>query len=346
MTLGIIDVGTNSIHLLIGVLGITGKFHVILKERDLTRLGEGGLARDRLTRASMTRAMGVLRRYAAMLKRCGVDHVEAVATSAVREAKNGPEFVRQVRAKLGIPLRIVSGKEEARLIYLGVVQAHHLKGEILVITIGGGSAQVIQANGAHVKYVTSVQLGCARLSQLFIRHDPPLPEEMAALRAHIARVWSSVARSLRPGKTQQVLASSATIAQVMMAAYILAHGGPPKTKERIQVGPRELQDLAAQLSRTSADERIRFPGLDPRREDLALPTVLVLLGWMEAAGVKRVRYAPGSLREGLVMDYLIRHHLGQTKPIEHPLEALWSNGDGMLWVGKERNRIAKRSARA
>ncbi len=119
MTLGIIDVGTNSIHLLVGIIGLNGRFHVILKERDLTRIGEGGLAQGRLTPRAMRRAKDVLRRYAVILKRCQVDHVEAVATSAVREAKNGRAFVRQVRRQLKLPLRIIGGREEARLIYLG-----------------------------------------------------------------------------------------------------------------------------------------------------------------------------------------------------------------------------------
>ncbi len=116
MTLGIIDVGTNSIHLVIGILGLNGRFHVLMKERNMTRLGEGGLAKNKLTAASMTRAMGILKRYAAIVRRSGVDHVEAVATSAVRDAANGNAFVRRVRRTLSIPLRILSGQEGARLI--------------------------------------------------------------------------------------------------------------------------------------------------------------------------------------------------------------------------------------
>jgi exopolyphosphatase/guanosine-5'-triphosphate,3'-diphosphate pyrophosphatase len=330
MTLGIIDVGTNSIHLLIGVLGLNGRFHVILKERDLTRLGEGGLARGRLTASAMRRAMQVLARYAAILRRCGVDRVEAVATSAVREAKNGRAFARQVRGTLGLPLRIISGREEARLIYLGVLQATGFRRATAIVTIGGGSAQVMVGDGAHLRHAASVPLGGARLAQRFIRHDPPEREELAALKREVERLWAPVARALRRHRWRNTLASSATIYQLMAAAHLLTHGPKASAKKaRLSISRRALARLVAWLETSTARERIQLPGLDPRREDLALPTGIALLVWMEACSVDRLEYATGSLREGLVVDYLIRHHLRVRRQFEAtgPYDA---NGDGRL----------------
>jgi exopolyphosphatase/guanosine-5'-triphosphate,3'-diphosphate pyrophosphatase len=310
MTLGIIDVGTNSIHLLIGVLGLSGKFHIILKERDLTRLGEGGLARGRLTARAVRRAMDVLARYAAILKRCEVDRVEAVATSAVRDAANGRAFVRHARRRLGLPLRIISGREEARLIYLGVLQTTGFRRPTAIVTIGGGSAQVVHGDGAHLRYSASVPLGGARLAQRFIRHDPPLEVETAALRREVQRIWQPVVRAMRRHRWRTTLGSSATIYQLMAAAYLLTHGPKrPAKKARLTISRRALQRLVAWLETSTARERIQLPGLDPRREDLALPTGVALLTWMDGCQVDRLEYASGSLREGLVVDYLIRHHL-------------------------------------
>lgn len=308
MTLGIIDVGTNSIHLLIGVLGLSGKFHIILKERDLTRLGEGGLARGRLTAAAQRRALDVLGRYAAILKRCGVDRVEAVATSAVREAANGRAFARRVRKALRLPLRIISGREEARLIYLGILQSAGLRGRTAIVTIGGGSAQVIEGDGTRLRYAASVPLGGARLAQQFIRHDPPRPAEVAALRRYVDRVWAPVVRHIRPHRWHTAIGSSATIYQLMAAAHLLTRGRKRPEKTRLSISRQALRQLVDWLATSTTAERIRLPGLDPRREDLALPTGMALLSWMEGCGVARLRYAPGSLREGLVVDYLIRHH--------------------------------------
>ena len=346
MTLGIVDVGTNSIHLLIGILGLNGRFHVILKERDLTRLGEGGLARGALTRPAMRRATEVLARYAAILKRLGVDRVEAVATSAVREASNGRQFVHRVRARLGLPLRIISGREEARLIALGVLQAHRVHRSVLLVTIGGGSAQVVYGDMARLRYLTSVLLGGARLAQQFIRHDPPRPQEMGALRGHVHKRWAPVIRALRRHRWREALGSSATISQLMMAAYLRTHRRIPKEKHRLSISRRALRRLVEWLSTSTAAERIRLPGVDPRREDLMLPTGTALLAWMEGCGVSRLRFAPGSLREGLVVDHLIRHHQ-RVQRIDHPLTELFGlNGTHTLlhpWRIRVRRAQAARS---
>jgi len=330
MTLGIIDVGTNSIHLLVGILGLRGAFHVILKERDLTRLGEGGLARGRLTRAAMRRAMGVLDRYAMLMKRCRVDHVEAVATSAVREAGNGREFVAHVRKRLGVPLRVISGREEARLIYLGVAQTERFRRPVLIITIGGGSAQVVDGQGTQLRYAVSLPLGGARLAQQFIHHDPPKSKEVDALRTAVDDAWKPVVRALRRSGRRQALGSSATIAQLMMAAYVREHGREPKAKRSLTMARDSLRELVGWLTTSSARERLQLEGLDPRREDLALPTGIALLSWMESCGIATLRYAPGSVREGLVIDYLIRHHQ-RAQRIGDPLaEMLGYNGGDLL----------------
>lgn len=353
MTLGIVDVGTNSIHLLIGILGLNGKFHVILKERDLTRLGEGGLAQGKLTNRAMHRALEVLSRYAATIARCRVDRVEAVATSAVREAANGRAFIRRVRARTKLPLRTISGREEARLIYLGVISAHQVRRPTAIVTIGGGSAQVIRGNGTRLGYVSSVPLGGARLAQQFIEHDPPRAGEVEALAAHVRRVWAPVVRAMRRHRWGRTLGSSATIQQLMTAAYLLTHRRHAPPKHRLSISRRSLAQLVRWLATSRAEERMQLPGLDPRREDLALSTGIALLTWMGACDVARLFYAPGSLREGLVMDYLIKHHQ-RRHTIERPLAELFGgNGDDMTIFrrlpalarrgGKRRQRLRSRT---
>lgn len=305
--LGVIDVGTNSIHLLIGTVDLAGRFHVTRKERDLTRLGAGGFASGTLTQAAMDRAMTVLERYAAALKRRGVDCVEAVATSAVREASNGLTFARRVRTRLGLPLRIISGRQEAQLIALGVLHSQRLRRPALLITIGGGSAQVIHAEPSRLRYLTSVPLGCARLAQQFIHHDPPLAEEAQALFAHARRVWRPVALALRRVRRRQALGCSATIEQLILAAYLRSHRRLPQGNRGVSMSRGVLRQLISWLLTSTARERMHLLGLDPRREDLALPTGVTLLTWMEACGVSSVRHVPGSLREGLVVDHFLDH---------------------------------------
>ncbi len=310
MKLGIIDVGTNSIHLVIASME-RGAVRVLRHDRTLARLGAGGLTRRALRRAAVARAIAVLRRYRRLLARHGVEAIEAVATSAVREARNGRLFVRRIRRSLGLPLRILDGREEARLIYQGVRWGNRLRGGCLVIAIGGGSAEVIYGIGDAIRYAASLPLGCARLAERFIHHDPPRAEELAALRAHVRQAWSPVVQALRRRRFRQALGSSATIHQVARAAA--------RRGDRLPAGQAGLTDphppsvsrqglrrLIQRLSRSTASERRRIPGLDPARQGLALPTSLILLAWMEGCRVSRLSCAPGSLREGLALQHLRR----------------------------------------
>ena len=297
--LGIIDVGTNSAHLVIGRLRPDGTFRVLRRERALTRLGDGGLVTGRLTAPAQRRVMAVLARHAALLRRFRVEEVDAVATSAVREAANGRAFVRRVRARLRLPLRILSGREEARLIGLGVAQARRARQAALILAIGGGSAQVIQGRGRRPGYVASVPLGCARLSQRFIRHDPPGPEEVRALARHVRRVWAPAARAVRRRRWHRALGSSAMIHQVMRAAASLRRHRAGNAGRDLTVTQPALRRLVERLAASTASERRRLAGLDPRRQDLALPTAVTLLAWMDACGIRTLHGARGSLREGV-----------------------------------------------
>ncbi|MBI2496000.1 MAG: hypothetical protein HYW10_05495 [Candidatus Omnitrophica bacterium] len=282
MRVGIIDVGTNSIHLLIGEVGRHGSFRVILKARDLTRLGDEGLVEGSLTPAATRRATSILQRYAAILKRRRVDHVEAVATSAVREAKNGRAFVRRVRSRLGLPPRF----------HLGAP----------IVWVGGGSAQVIHGSGSRPGYLTSLPLGAARLTQRFIRHDPPQPDEIEALRRYARRAWAPVVRAIRRRSWRHSLGGSSMTRELALAAYGLQCRQPPAEERRLSINRRSLHRLVDWLFTSTARERSRLAGVDPRRQDLLLAAGIVLLTWMEGCRVARLRYAPGSLREGLIFN--------------------------------------------
>jgi exopolyphosphatase/guanosine-5'-triphosphate,3'-diphosphate pyrophosphatase len=332
MTLGMIDVGTNSIHLVVGLLGLKGTFHVMIKERELVRLGEGGLVRDVLTRSAMRRAMIVLRRYAEILRRCGVDEVEAVATSAVRQARNGRAFVAAVRRELGLPLRIISGREEARLIYLGVLQVQRVRHPALVLSIGGGSAQLSCGNGVSLSYRASIPLGAARMAQRFIRHDPVLSEEVRALHEHAQRAWKPIARAIRRYRWRQAWGASAMIGQLLMAEAL--HHEERRRRampDRLTISRAALARLVERVAASTAHERMQIPGLDPRREDFALAAAIVLLTWMDTCRIQRLHFAQGSLREGLVVDYVLRHFARQAKlQIDDPAARLFAANGAKL----------------
>ena len=312
MTLGIIDVGTTSIHLLIGIFGMNGTFYVILKERELARVGDGGLARNRLTEKAMRRSLDILRDYAELLRRCHVDHIEAVATSALRDAVNGAAFAKRAR-RLGVPLRVISGRGEARLIYLGVVRAHRLRGPSLIITIGGGSAQVIFGDDRRVGYLTSLPLGGSRLAQRFVHHDPADSRELATMSGYADDIWQPVVRSLHRRRWRRVIVSSATIYQLMLAAYRAAHPPGSEKPRRLSMTQHALRWWVGWLSQSTAQQRARLKGVDPKRQEVLLPTAVVLLSLMERCRISRVIHRAGSLREGLVLHYWQRYRHGTSR---------------------------------
>lgn len=307
MTLGIIDLGTNALHLYIVSLIPDGRYRLLLHARELPRLGGGGLVRGRLTGPAMERVLAVLRRYARLLTQYRVDHVEAVATSAARDASNGKAFVRRVRRLTGLPLCLISGREEARLIYLGVHFLHRFRQPTLLVSIGGGSIQVTVGDGGAPAYLVSVPLGGARLAQQFIHHDPSLPEELAAMTAHVRSAWAPVVLALRRHRWEQAWGCSATIAQLSLVVWLRTHAQPPANGQTRWLTQPTLRRLIRWLATTTTAQRQRTPGIDPRREDMVLPTAVALLAFMDACAIRRLRYAPGSLREGLLLDHL-RHH--------------------------------------
>ena len=312
---GVVDVGTNSVHLVIGARRPGGRIRVLRHERELVFLGEGGLVDNRLRPAAVRRALRALRRCAGILDKEHVRRVAAVATSAVREAVNGPAFVRKVRRVTGLPLRVISGQDEARLAFLGIQQARgprRSRRAAALIAIGGGSAQVAVGQGTVVRYCASAPLGASRLAQRFLYHDPVRGDELRRLARHITRSIAPLARGLRHRRLE-ALGGSGLIAQVLAAASRLGRrrlstSARGAVRRRLPANPAltraELSRLVAWLAPSTAAQRRRLPGLDPARQALALPTALVLLIWMEQAGAARIRYAPGSIREGVLAGLL------------------------------------------
>ena len=165
MNLAVFDIGTNSIHMLVVEIRPDLSFEVLCHEKDTTRLGDGSFESRRLRKPAMGRALGVLERFQKIAKTSEVKNVVAVATSAVRDAKNGREFVREIYRRTGIRVRIISGNEEARLIELGARSSIETQGKkALVVDIGGGSLELILGDGRTHHFIESFPLGVARLT--------------------------------------------------------------------------------------------------------------------------------------------------------------------------------------
>ncbi|MBI3010339.1 MAG: hypothetical protein HYY57_05095 [Candidatus Omnitrophica bacterium] len=298
MKIGVIDVGTHSTHLLIGTLDKKGRFHQILARHDATELGQNGLSQNQLTPVAMRRTLGILKEYAKVLCYHKPDRIEAVATSALRDARNGNAFARQVRKKTGLALRVIPGEEEARLIYRGVFRTIRFRGSALIIAIGAGSAQIILGQNARPLYAGSFPLGASRLAQRFIRQDPAAANELEALDRFVRRSLAPVFRILRGRQWEKAFGSSAAIYQLMKA---VGHFNPARHPARkLAVTQEALRSFIDWASLSTAKQLRCLPGVEPRWQGLLLPAAVTLSIWMNRCGISTLHFAPGSLREGLI----------------------------------------------
>src|ERR671913_1632514 len=172
MRLAAIDIGTNSVHMIVVRVRPDFSFEVIDREKEMVRLGAGGLDGKKLTPEAMNAALQALSKFARLAQSHQVDEILAVATSATREAENGGAFLRAIERKTGIRARIITGTEEARLIHLAAVYGVDTPKAAVVIDIGGGSVEITLGSGQEVKFARSFKMGVIRLTERFVTSDP------------------------------------------------------------------------------------------------------------------------------------------------------------------------------
>ncbi len=173
MRIAAIDIGTNSVHMIVVQVRPDRSFEVIDREKEMVRLGSGGLGGRALTDSSMMAALQVLSKFRRLAESHDVDEIVAAATSAVREADNGREFLTTVRQRTGIRVRVISGTEEARLIHRAAVYGVDVSDNAaVVVDIGGGSVELTRGTAAQIQVAQSAKIGVIRLSEQFVRSDP------------------------------------------------------------------------------------------------------------------------------------------------------------------------------
>src|SRR3972149_10085106 len=177
-----IDMGTNTLRLLIAEFSADGKYRTVESGRNITRLGEGVSSAGRLKDEAVERALCVLKGYAGKCSEIHVGGIYAVATSAVRDAANGQEFLSRVMNETGIDVKVISGEEEARLTMLGVSSALDIsEHDVLIMDIGGGTTELIMVSRGDIEFRRSTDIGVVRFTELYIESDPPQMIEMELL---------------------------------------------------------------------------------------------------------------------------------------------------------------------
>ena len=306
MRIAAIDVGSNSVHMIVCRIRPDLSFEVIDRERDMIRVGAGTLADHCLPQTNILAALQTLAKYRRLAESHGVDEIIAVATSAVREADNGADFISAAHREVGLLVRVISGTEEARLIHLAAAYAIGTgRRAAVVIDMGGGSTEITLGTSARVELGRSFKLGGIRLTERFAKSDPLSPSDERRLVRHIRRETRAYLATIAARRVPQVIGTSGTI----LALGTLAAGvrGGTADLRRLAVSADDIQQLRKRLVAMSLDERLRLPGLDPRRADIAAVGAILLDALLEGLRAETLTLCDFALREGLVLDYIKRN---------------------------------------
>ena len=308
MKLAAIDIGTNSIHMVIVKVTKKRSFEVIDREKEMVKLGSGVFATKRLNDSAFEKGLETIRRYVQLADQHGVDEIITGATSAIREAQNGGEFLDEVIRQTGISPEVIAGGKEARLIFLAVRHAISLRGEnALVIDIGGGSTEVVVGNDTEILLGKSMKLGVLRLLDMFEGKGMVGEEARGVLEAHIQFVAQSVMEEARALGFTRVIGTSGTIRTLGEAAHLEAGGKPFRTINAEVVPLSDLENLSHQLLAMKPEKRSSIIGISENRTDAIHLGSVLLVKLLQMAGVNALTLCEASLREGLIIDYLERH---------------------------------------
>ena len=303
-----IDVGTNSIHMVIARSSGTAGFELADREREVVQIGRGSFATGRLRAGAIRRTVEALKRFVDLARRQQVDRILCTATAAVREARNGGSFLQAARDATGIAPRVIPPEEEGRLIYLGVKSALRVDAQpSLIVDIGGGSAQLVVANNERLIELRSAPLGALRLTECLLRSDPPTRRDLARLRRHVGRVAAEPLAAVAVHAPARIYGSSGAIHALAELAHHEDTGHTLAQLNGHVLSRGSLERLLRLIQRMSRAEREKLSGIDPLRAEILVPGAVVLAHILESLDADGIIVSDFGVREGLVMDYLASH---------------------------------------
>jgi exopolyphosphatase/guanosine-5'-triphosphate,3'-diphosphate pyrophosphatase len=321
MRIAAIDIGTNSIHMIVVQVRPDLSFEVIDREKDMVRLGAGGLDGRSLTPTAIAAALQTLGKFKRVAESHKVDEVIAAATSATREAENGGDFIAQVDRQTGIRIRVISGTEEARLIHLAAGYGVDVGGTTaVVVDIGGGSVEVTLGSATQLTLGKSFKTGVIRLTERFVRSDPLAGRDERRLVKHLHKEMGPYLDQIAKRGFDRLIGTSGTI--LSLGALALASnadaGDRIEDLRNRRVPAKALHRLRKRLVEESIEERLHIPGMDPRRADLSVAGSILFDTIVRRLGADEFTLCDLALREGLVLDYIHRNSARIRKVERYP----------------------------
>jgi exopolyphosphatase / guanosine-5'-triphosphate,3'-diphosphate pyrophosphatase len=292
----VIDIGTNSTRLLISdVEGANAE--QVERRTTVTNMGRGVDHTNLICADAVEDVCRVIADYMARYEEMGAERVMAIATSAVREAANGEAFIAELRERFDLDTRLLTGKEEAHLTYLGAT-AHRAAGEpTLVFDIGGGSTELIVGTGMHVGFHTSLQAGTIRQSERHLTSDPPDPHELEDLASEVRNLIDGAVAEQPAAAPTRAIAVAGTPTSLAAVDQALEPYDPGRV-HGYRLGMRKIQRMLSRLSSLPLAERLRVPGLHPGRAPTIVAGAVILVQVMRAFGLEEIEVSELDILHG------------------------------------------------
>jgi exopolyphosphatase / guanosine-5'-triphosphate,3'-diphosphate pyrophosphatase len=295
----VVDVGSNSTRLLIADV-VGGSVREVERQSQVTRLGRGVDLSGQLSAEAIEAACGVIADYVTLCREASVENVEAIATSAVRDASNGAAFVAELRERFALSARVLDGEEEARLTYLGATAEHPPSESTLVVDIGGGSTELIVGTGAEIAFHASLQAGVVRHTERHLASDPPTTTELEALATDV-RALIAEATADQPGASASAGIAVAGTPTSLASIELGLEPYDPKQVHGHTLSLTTIQRLLSQLASSPLSKRVKIAGLHPDRAPSIVAGVVILVETMRAFGLERISVSEHDILYGTAL---------------------------------------------
>jgi exopolyphosphatase/guanosine-5'-triphosphate,3'-diphosphate pyrophosphatase len=306
MILAIIDCGTNTFNLLIERIEEDGSHTQLFNDRTAVKLGEESINKGFIVRRAFKRGLAALSAFRQVMDQFKVEKSLAIATSAIRDARNGKEFIDKTRELCGIEIRIIDGEREAEFIYSAIRRAVKMTSDIsLIMDVGGGSTEFILANAQHIFWKGSFRIGAARLLAEFRPSDPLREKELKDMRQHLDQSLESLFEAAARFKPVELIGSSGAFESLIEMVHGEL-GGEPLQRELTEyhVGKEDYNRICLRILRSSVIERKKISSLVPMRRDMIVIFFVLVDLVISKFGFDRIRVSSHSLKEGVLSNFM------------------------------------------
>jgi len=308
LKLALLDVGSNSIHMVLAEIQADFSYKIIARHKDVTRLGDETFKTGMLSAQAIAKGVETIRGFGALARNRGFTRIEAVATSAVREAANGGALIEAIQQQTGVRIRIVTGLEEARLIYLGVRQSMAFDDrKVLIMDVGGGSVELILGDGHKLLHAASLKLGAIRLYDLYLKDEGGSSGPLKRLEEAVEAQVKPVGPKFKKLGWDEFVGTSGMIGNLAEVMHRMKTG---RSIPQINLSRFTYEDVASVeklLANTPLDKRSAIPEMDPKRADVILPAAVIVRTIMERLDLSAMTVSDKAIREGILYDFIERH---------------------------------------